>query len=408
MAGENGMPDLSKRGLSVPPSPIRKLVPHAVAAKKRGVHVFHLNIGQPDIATPESFMRAVRDWPGKVIAYEHSQGTQDLVAAFGAYYKNVGFDVPAESIQITTGGSEAIGFALASVAEPGEKVLVFEPFYTNYAGFAAQLGIELVPVITHPGSGYHLPDVADIESRLDAQVKAVLFCNPNNPTGTVFTESEVRLLVDLCTRHDLFLIADEVYREFCYEGRHTSVLEFEAFRNHAIVVDSLSKRLSACGARVGALVSHNRHIMSAALHMAQARLSSPSLEMIGAAAALADPHTPEFIRATVSEFKSRRDMVLSGLAKIEGAFCETPQGAFYLMATLPVDSTEDFALWLLTDFQRDRKTVMVAPGAGFYATPGKGSQEVRIAYVLNTSDLQLAMDLLGEAVLAYQGVTAGT
>jgi len=379
-----------------------------VAAKERGVHVFHLNIGQPDIATPESFLRAVRQWPGEVIAYEHSQGTPDLLAAFQTYYKGAGFDVPEEFIQITTGGSEAICFALASVAEPGEKVLVFEPFYTNYAGFAAQLGIELVPVATHPESGYHLPDVTEIESRLDDQVKAILFCNPNNPTGTVFTEAEVHLLVDLCTRHDLFLIADEVYREFCYKGRHTSVLEFESFRNHAIVVDSLSKRLSACGARVGALVSHNRDIMSAALHMAQARLSSPSLEMIGAAAALSDPHTPEFISATVSEYKARRDMVLSGLKKIDGAFCEPPQGAFYLMATLPVEQTEDFARWLLTDFKRDGKTVMVAPGAGFYATPGMGSREVRIAYVLNTADLQLAMELLGEAVLAYQGVTAGT
>jgi aspartate aminotransferase len=400
------MPNLSQRSARVPASPIRKLVPHAVAARSRGIHVYHLNIGQPDIATPDAFLAAVRRWPGKVIAYEHSQGTAEMIAAFRQYYKRVGFDLPADSIQVTTGGSEAISFALACAAEPGERVLVFEPFYTNYSGFAAQLGIELVPITTDAATGYHLPARDAIEARITPDVRAMLFCNPNNPTGTVFTRAEIALLSDLCRRHDLYLIADEVYREFCYEGRHTSVLGLDELREHTILVDSLSKRLSACGARVGALVSRNSQVMAAALRMAQARLSSPTLEMVGAAAALESPETPKFIDATIAEYRERRDTVLSGLRKIEGAFCKTPEGAFYVMATLPVDSSEDFARWLLTDFARDRKTVMVAPGPGFYATPGLGAQEVRIAYVLNSADLAHAMELLGEAVLAYQGQTA--
>lgn len=400
------MPKLSGRVLRVPASPIRKLVPHAVAAKSRGVHVYHLNIGQPDIATPESFLAAVRKWPGRVISYEHSQGTAELVAAFRHYYRGVGFELPAESIQVTTGGSEAIAFALAAAAEPGEKVLVFEPFYTNYAGFAAQLGIELVPVATEASTGYHLPRKDQIEAALGSGVRAVILCNPNNPTGTVFTKAEVEMVGELCKRHDLYLISDEAYREFCYEGRHTSALELKGLEDHTLVVDSLSKRLSACGARIGALVSRNAGVMAAALRMAQARLSSPTLEMVGAASALEDPHTPKFVEETISEYKARRDTVLSGLRKIDGAFCKTPEGAFYVMATLPVDSSEDFARWLLTDFERNKKTVMVAPGPGFYASPGRGTHEVRIAYVLNQSDLSHAMELLGEAVHAYQGQTA--
>ncbi len=400
------MPKLSQRSAHVPASPIRKLVPHAVAAKARGVHVYHLNIGQPDISTPASFLAAVRSWPGRVIAYEHSQGTPEMVAAFRHYYKRTGFDLPTEAIQVTTGGSEAIAFALACAAEPGDKVLVFEPFYTNYAGYAALLGIELVPVLTEASTGYHLPDRETIEAALGKGVRAMLFCNPNNPTGTVFTRAEVELLGSLCKRGDLYLISDEAYREFCYEGRHTSALELSGLEEHTILVDSLSKRLSACGARIGALVSRNTQVMAAALRMAQARLSSPTLEMVGAASALEDPETPKFVHATISEYRARRDTVLAGLRKIDGAFCKTPEGAFYVMATLPIDSSEDFARWLLTDYQRDGKTVMVAPGPGFYATPGRGAQEVRIAYVLNQADLACAMELLGEAVLAYQGQTA--
>lgn len=401
------VPKLSTRGACVPASPIRKLVPHAVAARTKGIHVYHLNIGQPDIATPESFLGAVRRWPGMVVAYEHSQGTAELVTAFRRYYSRIGFELAEDQLQVTTGGSEAILFALACAAEPGERVLVFEPFYTNYAGFAAQLGIGLAPVTTAPETGYHLPARSEIEAALSSDVKAILVCSPNNPTGTVCTREELSLLAQLCREYDLFLIADEAYREFCYEGPHTSALEITDLRDHVIVVDSLSKRLSACGARIGALVSRNAEVMAAALHMAQARLSSPSLEMIGAAAALDAPDTERFIRETISEFRKRRDVVIEGLKKIDGAFCKTPQGAFYVMASLPVDSCEDFARWLLTDFSRDGKTVMVAPGAGFYATPGLGMQEIRIAYVLNKVDLRRAMELLGEAVLAYQGQTAG-
>jgi aspartate aminotransferase len=400
------MPKVSNRSAAVPASPIRKLAPHAVAAKARGVHVYHLNIGQPDIATAPAFLAAVRQWPGKVIAYEHSQGTAEMVAAFQHYYRSVGFDLAVESIQVTTGGSEAIAFAVATAAEPGQRVLVFEPFYTNYNGFAAQLGIELAPVATDAATGYHLPARDQIESRITPDVKAILCCSPNNPTGTVYSRAEMEMLADLCRRHDLYLISDEAYREFCYDGRHTSALDLKDLGDHTILVDSLSKRLSACGARVGVLVSHNKEVMAAALRMAQARLSSPTLEMVGAAAALQSPDTPKFIADTISEYRKRRDVVVEGLKRIDGAFCKTPQGAFYVMARLPVDSSEDFARWLLTDFTRDHKTVMVAPGPGFYATPGLGEQEVRIAYVLNTGDLRVAMELLGEAVLAYQGQTA--
>jgi aspartate aminotransferase len=397
------MPDISKRSQQVPPSPIRKLVPYAVAARERGVHVYHLNIGQPDIATPAPFLAAVRNWPGPVVAYEHSQGTAELIEAFRGYYSRLGHALTAAEIQVTTGGSEALLFALASVAEPGERVIVFEPFYTNYAGFAAQLGIGLAPITSQAKTGYHLPPADEIEKKIDSGVRAILLCNPNNPTGTVYREDEVALLAELCRKHDLFLLADEVYREFCYEGTHHSVLNLAGMERHVILVDSLSKRLSACGARMGALVSRNTDIMAAALRMAQARLSSPTLEMVGSTAALESPDINAFITETIEEYRKRRDVVMAGLQKIPGAFCETPHGAFYAMATLPVDDTDEFAKWLLTDFVSDGCTVMLAPGAGFYATPGLGRQEARIAYVLNTRDMEAAMRLLGEAVLAYKG-----
>lgn len=398
------MPELSSRGRKVPASPIRKLVPHAVAAKQRGVHVYHLNIGQPDIATPAAFLDAVRSWPGEVIAYEHSQGIPALINAFQAYYRRVGFELTTDQIQVTTGGSEALVFALASAANPGERVIVFEPFYTNYAGFAAQLGIELTGLPTDAASGFHLPKRDVIEAAIDGATRGIILCNPNNPTGTVFTSDELDMLADLCKKHNLFLIADEVYREFCYGEPHRSTLDLPDMENHVIVVDSLSKRLSACGARIGAVISKNTDVMAAALRMAQARLSSPSLEMIGAAAALEAPDTPKFIDETISEYQRRRDVVLAGVREIPGAMCETPHGAFYAMATLPVEDSEDFARWLLTDFERDNRTVMVAPGAGFYVTPGRGHHEVRIAYVLNCDDLKDAMRLLKEAVAVYQGV----
>ncbi len=402
------MPELSSRSQRVPASPIRKLVPHAVAAKHRGTHVYHLNIGQPDIATPDAFLAAVRNWPGQVVAYDHSQGREELIRAFQSYYLRLGIELSPPEIQVTTGGSEALMFAMACAANPGERLIVFEPFYTNYAGFAAQLGIELVPITSSPKTGYHLPATEEIEAGLDATVRGILLCNPNNPTGTVYTVDEVDALASICRKHDLYLLADEVYREFCYEGELRSTLTLPDMEQHVILTDSLSKRLSACGARVGALVSRNEGVMQAALHMAQARLSSPSLEMIGAAAALDAPDTPRFIDETVSEYRRRRDIVLAGVRAIQGGFCETPHGAFYVMASLPVDDTEDFARWLLTDFERDHKTVMVAPGPGFYVTPGLGHREVRIAYVLNTADLEDAMNLLGEAVEAFRGVAART
>jgi len=398
------MPELSYRGRKVPASPIRKLVPHAVEAKRRGIHVYHLNIGQPDIPTPPAFLDAVRHWPGQVIAYEHSQGLPAMIEAFRNYYARLGFKLRSEEIQVTTGGSEAILFALAAVANPGDNVIVFEPFYTNYAGFATQLGVGLAPVTTRAETGFHLPPREEIEMAINKKTRAIIICNPNNPTGTVLTAAELDLLADLCKNHDLFLLADEVYREFCYEGKHRSVLELPDMDQRVVLLDSLSKRLSACGARVGALVSHNAEIVSSALRMAQARLSSPTLEMVGAAAALESPDTTRFIAETIDEYRRRRDVVLEGVRSIPGAMCETPHGAFYVQATLPVPDTDDFARWLLTDFNRDSRTVMVAPGAGFYASKGLGKQEVRIAYVLNCDDLKIAMQLLGEAVEAYQSV----
>lgn len=400
------MPDISDRARRVPASPIRKLVPYAIAAKRRGVHVYHLNIGQPDISTQPAFLDAVRKWPGTVLAYEHSQGTAQLVSAFRHYYRRVGIELDESQIQATTGGSEAILFAFAAVCNPGEKVIVFEPFYTNYAGFAAQLGVELAPVTTKAETGFHLPARSIIEHAIDPKVRAILVCNPNNPTGTVCTRDELLMLADICQKRDLFLLSDEAYREFCYEGDHLSVLSMKGFDDRVVLLDSLSKRFSACGARMGALVSRNREIMAAALRMAQARLSSPTLEMVGAAAALESPDAASFIEETIDEYRRRRDVVLEGLREIPGAQCEPPQGAFYVMATLPIEDSEEFAAWLLTDFEHNGRTVMVAPGPGFYATPGLGLKEVRIAYVLNCEDLRDAMRLLAEAVAAYQRVGA--
>jgi aspartate aminotransferase len=400
------MPEISDRARRVPASPIRKLVPYAIAAKRRGVYVYHLNIGQPDISTQPAFLEAVRRWPGTVLAYEHSQGTAPLLSAFQSYYRRLGIDLEESQIQATTGGSEAILFAFAAVANPGEKVIVFEPFYTNYAGFAAQLGVELAPITTKAETGFHLPARNVIERAIDRKVRAILVCTPNNPTGTVCTREELQMLADICQKHDLFLLSDEAYREFCYEGEHVSVLTIDDLDDRAVLLDSLSKRFSACGARMGVLVSRNREVMAAALRMAQARLSSPTLEMAGATAALESPDAAAFIETTIEEYRRRRDVVLEGLRKIPGALCETPQGAFYVMATLPIEDSEEFAAWLLTDFEHNGRTVMVAPGPGFYATPGLGRKEVRIAYVLNCDDLRDAMALLAEAVAAFQRVGA--
>ncbi len=390
---------LSQRGLALPASPIRKLIPFAEQAKKRGTHVYHLNIGQPDIETPPLFWEAVKNYSNKVLAYGNSQGMAGYLAKLAAYYKRCGLDIKEDEIIVTTGGSEAIIFAMTAICDPGEEIIVFEPFYTNYSGFAIQAGIKVVPITTYAENGFHLPPEDVIEKAISPRTKGIMYCNPNNPTGTIYTSDEIHRLKNLVLKHNLFLLADEVYREFIYEGKYISVMSLDGLNDRAIMLDSISKRFSACGARVGNLVTKNRDIYRAALHMGQARLCSPTLEQVGAAAAydLGD----EYFGKMIGEYRRRRDVVYEGLMKIEGTVCINPGGAFYVMAKLPVNDAEKFAAFLLNDFEYNGKTVMVAPGPGFYATPGMGQSECRIAYVLKTSDLEDAMDILKRGVEAF-------
>jgi len=391
--------NISKRGLALPASPIRKLIPFSESAKKRGIHVYHLNIGQPDIETPPVFWNAVKNYSKNVLAYGNSQGLTEYLDKLAAYYQRNNLNVNPEDIIVTTGGSEAIIFAMTAICDPGDEIIVFEPFYTNYNGFAIQAGIKLVPLATHAENGFHLPDYDTIKNAITDRTRGILYCNPNNPTGTVYTSEELKRLKKLVLEHDLFLLADEVYREYIYEGEHISVLSLEGIGDRAIMLDSISKRYSACGARIGNLVTKNQEIYRVGLHLGQARLCSPTLEQVGATAAydLKDDYFEEMI----SEYKKRRDVVYEGLMKIDGTICINPGGAFYVMAKLPVDSAEDFAAFMLTDFSENGKTVMVAPGPGFYATPDMGTNECRIAYVLKTEDLRDAMNILKLGVEAY-------
>jgi aspartate aminotransferase len=390
---------MSKRGMEVQASPIRKLVPYADEAKKRGIAVYHLNIGQPDIETPPEFWNAIRNYSQKVLAYGHSQGLASYLAALSGYYRRCGLDIEPEHIVVTTGGSEAIVFAFMLVAEPGEKILVFEPFYTNYNGFATMAAVELVPLETKAENGFHLPPRDVIERAIDRHVRGIIICNPNNPTGTLFTGEEIEMVAEIAREHGLHVLSDEVYREFIYEGRHTSIFDIPDVDEFAIMLDSISKRFSACGARVGNLVTKNRELHKAAVKFGQARLCSPTLEQVGAEAAL--KLGPEYFEKVMGEYKKRRDVVYEGLMQIEGTVCLKPAGAFYTMAKLPISDSEEFAKFMLAEFSIDNKTVMVAPGPGFYATPGKGADECRIAYVLNTRSLKDAMRILKSGVEAF-------
>ncbi len=392
--------DISERGRRVPPSPIRKLVPYAEAAKRRGVRVYHLNIGQPDIETPQSFWNAVHSYPARVLAYGNSQGLPEYREWLSRYYRRNGIDVSPDEILVTTGGSEAIMFAMLAVTDPGDRIIVFEPFYTNYNGYAVMTDIELVPVRTLPETGYHLPPRDEIEAKLDERTKAILVCSPNNPTGTVLTRDEISMLAQIAQEHDLFIIADEVYREFVYEGEHTSVLHLPELFDRGIIVDSISKRFSACGARIGAVVTKNADVLDAVLRMGQARLCPPTIEQYGAQAVLMQLEDDYFDRMR-DEYRRRRDVTYEELEKLPGVSCKKPAGAFYMMVTLPVDDVEDFARFLLTDFSHDGKTVMVAPGPGFYATPGLGRSEARIAYVLGEDKMRDAIQILGRALEEY-------
>ncbi len=391
---------LSERGRLMPASPIRKLVPYADAAKARGVHVYHLNIGQPDIETPPEMIDAYRSLDLKVIAYGPSGGLATYVKALAGYYRRVGIDVEPSQILVTTGGSEALSFVFQAVAGAGDEIIVPEPFYTNYNGFAVMSGVTLVPVATRAEDGFALPGRERFEERITERTRAVLLCNPGNPTGVVTTRDEMTMLEGLAVDHGLFLIADEVYREFVYDGtEHVSVLTLPAVRDRAVLVDSISKQYSACGARVGCIVSRNAELMATVLKFGQARLCPPTVDQIAATAAMSVPDS--YFEAVRAEYVKRRDLTCDALAAIPGVICQKPRGAFYTVAKLPVDDAERFAVFLLEKFELDGETVMVAPAAGFYATPGAGRDEVRIAYVLNTADLEKAMRAFAAGLEAY-------
>ena len=397
---------LSTRAYEVPPSPIRKLVPFADEAKRRGLYVYHINIGQPDIETPQSFWNAVHSYPAKVLEYGNSKGLPEYRKYLAKYYQDNGIDVDSEHLIVTTGGSEAIMFAMLAVTDPGDNIIVFEPFYTNYNGYAVMTDIQLKPVTTKPETGYHLPPEEEIEAKIDERTRAILVCSPNNPTGTVLTEEELKTIARIAERHDLFVIADEVYREFVYEGRHTSILHLPELSERGIIVDSISKRFSACGARIGAVVSKNDEVIEAITKMAQARLCPPTIEQYGAQAVLMQL-TEAYFRQMVEEYRRRRDATYEELMKIPGVVCEKPSGAFYIMAKLPLaegKDVEQFANFLLTDFEVDGKTVMVAPGPGFYATPGLGNTEIRIAYVLESEKMRDAIRILAAGLEKFNSL----
>ena len=395
----------SKRSLAMQASPIRKLVPYANAAKKRGTKVYHLNIGQPDIETPKVFMDAVRAADIDVLAYADSNGWEPLRESIAAYYQRIGLPYVTEDVIITNGGSEALQWALLIACDPGEEVLVPEPFYTNYRGFAAPYLVEISPITTYPENGFALPDKAMIESRITKKTRGILLSNPGNPAGVVYSAEEVRMVADIARENDLYIIADEVYREFCYDGKEaTSFGTMTDVLDRIIIIDSVSKRFSACGARIGSLTSKNKEVMAAALKLGQARLCVPTLEMIGSKA-LYDLD-PDYFAPIRARYEERRNILVDALQKMDGVLCETPGGAFYAVAKLPVDNAEKFAIWLLTDFELDGKTVMLAPVENFYQTPGMGVNEARVAYVLNSDDLKEAMHVLKAALEAYPGRTA--
>ena len=397
------MPNVSRRSATAPMSPIRRLVPLADEAKRKGKRVYHLNIGQPDIPTPKEFLDGVRSAPVEVLAYSPSQGLPEAIQAFLCYYGEWGITLSPEEILITTGGSEAVLFALNVACDPGDQVIVPEPFYPNYNGFSRLAEVELVPLTTSREEGFHLPPRGEIERLITPRTRAILFSNPGNPTGTVYREEELELLADIALRHDLFLVADEVYREFVYVGSHRSVLSLPELQEHAIMVDSISKRLSACGARIGAIVSRNPGVMDAARRCAMARLSPPTLEQLGLVAFMAHPRHRQVLREMADEYRRRREVLAQELARIPGVSFQLPEGAFYMMLGLPVDDAEGFVRWMLTDFPGE-ETVMLAPGEGFYKTPGLGRDEARIAYVLNEQDLRRACEVLKRGLEIYQEV----
>lgn len=395
------MPKISNKGKLMPESPIRKLVPYAEIAKKKGNKVYHLNIGQPDIKTPEVAMNSIKNLDIKVLEYSHSAGFESYRKKLSQYYINHGLPINTEDIIITTGGSEALLFAMGSCLDQGDEIIIPEPFYANYNGFSTASGVNVVPVISSIETGFDLPPIAEFEKLITPKTKAILICNPGNPTGYLYTQEEMLQLAALVKKHDLFLIADEVYREFIYDetDKHYSVMNIPGIEENAVMIDSVSKRYSMCGARIGCIVSKNKEVMATAMKFAQARLSPPTFAQIASEAALDTPAS--YFVEVIEEYKERRDILISELNKIDGVKVATPKGAFYCIAQLPVDNADTFAQWLLESYDNNKETVMVAPAAGFYSTKGVGLNEVRIAYVLKKEDLVRSVQILKDAILFY-------
>jgi len=396
------MPSISDKGKAMPASPIRKLVPFSETAKRKGRKVYHLNIGQPDIPTPEVALNAIRNINLKVIEYSHSAGNESYRRKLAAYYQKIGIKIDHTEILITTGGSEAILFALMSCVNPGDEVITPEPFYANYNGFATTAGIKIIPVTSHIKEDFALPPINEIEKKITSKTKGIIICNPNNPTGYLYSKEELLHLKEIVRKHDLFFFSDEAYREFCYDGaEHFSAMNLKGIEDNVIMLDSVSKRYSECGIRIGALITKNREVLSAALKFGQARLSPPGLGQIAAEASIDTPDN--YFKEVNSEYTARRNYMVEALNKIPGVYCPKPKGAFYTIVKLPVDDADKFAQWLLEDFEYKNQTVMVAPASGFYSTPGSGKNEVRIAYVLKIDDLKNAMIVLEEALKVYPG-----
>ncbi len=401
------MPSISDRGKAMPASPIRKLVPYAEEARRKGRTVYRLNIGQPDISTPEAALNAIRSISDRVLEYSHSAGNESYRKKLAEFYNEKGLNISHTDMLITTGGSEAILIAFLSCLNPGEEVITFEPFYANYTGFAIAAGIKIIPVTSYIDQDFALPPISDIEKKITPRTKGIIICNPNNPTGYLYSAKELRQLTEIVKKHDLYLFADEAYREFCYDGaEYLSVMKLEGIEKNVIMIDSVSKRYSMCGVRIGALVSKNKEIISTGLKFAQARLSPPGLGQIAAEASIDTP--PDYFENVNKEYTARRNFMIEGLNKIPGVYCPKPKGAFYTIVKLPVDDADKFAQWLLEEFEYKNQTVMIAPASGFYSTKGLGKNEVRIAYVLKIEDLKKSIEVLGEALKVYPGrVQAG-
>ena len=391
---------ISNKGKLMPESPIRKLVPYAERAKKKGVRVFHLNIGQPDIETPPSAMEAVRNSDIKVLAYSKSEGDFELRNKISDYYLKINIHIDESQVIVTSGASEALLFTIGSIMDPDDEVIIPEPFYANYNGFSAANGVNIVPIFSSIENNFELPKIQEFERLVTPKTKAILICNPNNPTGYVYSHNEIKTLVDIVKKHNLYLIADEVYREFTYNNTsHTSILKFNEINENAIIIDSVSKRYSMCGARIGCIISKNKEFISTAMKFAQARLSPPTLAQIASVAAMDTGN--DYFDSVIEEYNNRRKTLIEGLSEIPGVIVSEPKGAFYCVVQLPVNNSEDFAKWLLEDYSLNNETIMVAPASGFYSTAGKGENQVRIAYVLNQNDLKSCINILRDGLTEY-------